>query len=57
MKLRKFTVRLRETGGGEYNMEVVAADEFSAAHVAEYSLSGEARAKTRVVGVTAVGRG
>ena len=57
MKLRKFKVRLRETGGGEYNMEVVAADEFSATHVAEYSLSEDARARTRVVGVTAVGRG
>lgn len=53
MKLRKFAVRLKETGGDEYNIEVVAADEFSAAHVAGYSLSEDARARTKVVGVIA----
>lgn len=53
MKLRKFTVRLKETDGGEYNIEVIAADEFSATHIAEYSLSEDARARTKVVGVIA----
>ena len=53
MKLRKFTVRLKKIDGGEYNIKVVAADEFSATHVAEYSLSEDARARTKVVGVIA----
>ena len=57
MKLERFTVKFRETGGHEYNIEVIAADKFSAAHIAEYSLSDEVRAITKVIGVMAVGSG
>lgn len=57
MKLEQFMVKFRETGGYEYNIEVIAADEFSAAHIAEYSLSDEVRAITKVVGVMAIDSG
>lgn len=57
MKLEQFMVKFRETGGHEYNIEVIAADEFSAAHIAEYSLSDEVRAITKVVGVMAIDSG
>ena len=57
MKLKRFTVKFREIGGHEYNMEVIAADEFSATHIAEYSLSDEVRAITKVVGVMAIDSG
>ena len=53
MKLNEFTVKLKNADGGEYNMKVIAADEFSAAHVVEYSLLDGARAETEIVDVIA----
>ena len=53
MKLNEFTVKLKNADGGEYNIKVIAADEFSAAHVVEYSLLDGARAETEIVDVIA----
>lgn len=51
MKIRKFTVRLRNSAGTERDVEVLASDEDSAKHAIEYLNSGDARTGEKVVDV------
>lgn len=51
MKIRKFTVRLRNSDGAERDVEVLASDEDSAKHAAEYLNNEDARTGEKVVDV------
>ena len=53
MKLEKFSVRVKAPDGFEYDVSVLATDEFSAKHVVEHSFLGIAREGSKAVSVSA----